>query len=210
MRRAATRCSCASSRGGADRAGAQLPDTLLAAVAAEVRALHPSARQLVEGAAVTGDPFDPELAAAAAGLEREHQALDALVRAGLVCATGDGRAFRFRHPLVRRAIYDGAPPVWRLGAHERAAAALERRGAPPAARAFHVARFATAGDEAAIALLSEAAAAAAGIAPATAAHCTAPRCGSSLRSRPPGAPACWRRWRSRSPARAGSSKAVPR
>ena len=50
-------------------------------------------------------------------------------RAALVHATGSGREFAFRHPLVRRAVYDAAPPAWRLEAHERAAAALERRGA---------------------------------------------------------------------------------
>ena len=134
------------------------------------RRSSPAARALIAGAAVAGDPFDPELAAAAAGLPPDAAALDRLVAAGLVGATGDGRAFAFRHPLVRRAVYDAAPPAWRLEAHERAAAALARRGAAPASRAYHVARFARAGDEAAIALLNEAAAAAAGTSPATAAH----------------------------------------
>ena len=39
------------------------------------------------------------------------------------------RRFAFRHPVVRHAVYEGAPGGWRLGAHTRAAAALERRGA---------------------------------------------------------------------------------
>ena len=39
------------------------------------------------------------------------------------------RRFRFRHPLVRRAVYESAPAGWRIGAHERAAAALAARGA---------------------------------------------------------------------------------
>ena len=59
---------------------------------------------------------------------------------------GAGRGFVFRHPLVRRAVYDGASPGWRLGAHERAAAALAARGAGRSTRAFHVVRSAHVGD----------------------------------------------------------------
>ena len=138
----------------------ELPATLAAAVSLELAALDAAARTLAEGAAVAGDPFDPELAAAAAGLEHDAAALDRLVTAGLVRATGSGREFAFRHPLVRRSVYDDAPPAWRLEAHERAAAALERRGAAVAARAHHVEQFARAGDAAAIELLAAAAAAA--------------------------------------------------
>ena len=150
----------------------RLPPTLLAAVQLEVGALPPASRTLIEGAAVAGDPFDPELAAAAAGLDASDALvpLDRLVAADLVRSTGDGRAFRFRHPLVRRAVYDAAPPAWRLAAHERAAVALDRRGAGPSVRAYHVEQSAKPGDEAAIALLSEAAAAATNTAPATAAR----------------------------------------
>jgi DNA-binding NarL/FixJ family response regulator len=147
-----------------------LPATLTAAIGVDVAGLEPAARALLEGAAVAGDPFDPELAAAVAGLQPDASALDRLVAAELVRATGDERSFAFRHPLVRRVVYDGTPPAWRLDAHERAAAALERRGAGPAARAYHVARFARAGDRAAIALLTAAAAAATETSPTTAAH----------------------------------------
>ena len=45
------------------------------------------------------------------------------------------------------------PGGWRLGAHARAAAELERRGAGPVERAHHVEHAATPGDEAAIAVL---------------------------------------------------------
>ena len=134
--------------------------------------MPPAARALLDGAAVAGDPFDPELAAAAAGLDPAGALapLDGLVAADLVCATGDGRAFRFRHPLLRRAVYDAAPPAWRLAAHERVAATLATRGAGASVRAFHVEKCARPGDAAAVGVLAEAAAAAANTAPATAAR----------------------------------------
>ena len=136
--RAATRCSCASS--------------LAAARSCPPRWSPPSrsrsprwsggARALLKGAAVAGEPFDPELAAAAAALACPSAlaALDRLVTADLVRPGEDGRAFAFRHPLVRRAVYAGTAPAWRLTAHERAAAALERRGAAAVVRAHHVER----------------------------------------------------------------------
>ncbi|HWK27055.1 MAG TPA: AAA family ATPase [Solirubrobacter sp.] len=148
-----------------------LPTSVLAVVRQEVARLPARSRTLIEGAAVGGDPFDPDIAAAAAGLERGDAlpALDVLVAADLVRADG-GRGFRFRHPLVRRAVYDATPPGWRLAAHERAAAALAERGADPAQRAYHVEQFARPGDEQAIALLRRAADAASAAAPAAAAH----------------------------------------
>ena len=88
----------------------------------------------------------------------------------LVPPAGAGRAFVFRHPLLRRAVYDSCAPGWRLGAHERAAAALEARGAGPAARAYHVVRSAHVGDADAIAVLSAAAEVAGQSSPAAAAH----------------------------------------
>ncbi len=150
---------------------APLPPTLVAAVQQEVSGLPPASRALLDGAAVAGDPFDPELAAAAAGLEEDALVpLDRLVAADLVRPTGTARGFRFRHPVVRRAVYDATPPAWRLAGHERAARALEARGAGPLARAYHVEQAARPGDEAAVEVLTAAAGASAETSPGTAAH----------------------------------------
>ncbi|MDA0163676.1 AAA family ATPase [Solirubrobacter ginsenosidimutans] len=147
-----------------------LPATLQAAIAREVERLGEPARTLLAGAAVAGDPFDPELAAIAAGVWPDAATLDALVSADLVRAHAGVRGFAFRHPVVRRAVYDAAPPAWRLAAHERVAGALEARGAGAAARAYHVTQFARAGDERAIALLMRAGEATARSSPAAAAN----------------------------------------
>jgi DNA-binding NarL/FixJ family response regulator len=138
--------------------GASIPRTVVAAVQREAATVPPASRTLLDGAAVAGDPFDPELAAAAAGIAPADAPalLDHLVAAGLVRPGDAARSFAFRHPLVRRALYDAAPAGWRLGAHERAAAALAARGASAAARAYHLALCAPPGDASAIETLIEA------------------------------------------------------
>src|SRR5439155_22538916 len=83
--------------------------------------------------------------------------------------SGGGR-FRFRHPIVHRAVYQAAGPAWRLAAHARVAAALEELGAPAITRAVHVERSAPIGDQAAVALLTEAGEQALVRAPASAAR----------------------------------------
>jgi DNA-binding NarL/FixJ family response regulator len=140
------------------------------ALAEELGQLGERARLVLQGAAVAGDPFEPELAGAAADVSDADalDALDELLRLDLARPTDVPRRFRFRHPLVRRAVYESAPAGWRLRAHERCAAALAARGAGPAARAQHLERCAQHGDAAAIAVLREAAAAVATTAPATA------------------------------------------
>ncbi len=150
--------------------GGPLPSTLVAAVEREVDGLPPASRTLLEGAAVAGEPFDIALAAAAAGVDADAEvALDQLVRSDLIRPEPDGRTFSFRHPIVRRAVYDAAPAGWRLNAHSRAAAALARRGATELVRAHHVARSANHGDEAAVAVLAAAATQSADTAPGVAA-----------------------------------------
>ena len=90
--------------------------------------------------------------------------------ADLVRGTDEVRRFRFRHPIVRRTVYETVGPGRRLAGHARAAAGLERAGAGPVALAHHVEQSAAPGDAAAVALLAEAAAQVAGRAPQTAVH----------------------------------------
>jgi DNA-binding CsgD family transcriptional regulator len=100
------------------------------------------------------------VAAEVAGIEPGpgFDALDEALEADVVRPTHAPRQFRFRHPLVRRAVYESLGPGWRLAAHGRAAAALARRGAPPAMRARHVECSAELGDDEAVAVLADAAA----------------------------------------------------
>ena len=161
----------AAGRGAADGdLGAGVPPAVAASLFAELEGVSPDARQLAQAAAVAGDPFDLDLAAQVAPLDRPVAlaCLDELVSADLVRA-GDGPlGFVFRHPLVRRAVYESAQPGWRIGAHTRADAEMARLGVLPAARAHHVERSAEVGDQKAISVLVSAAGTA--IVPGAAVH----------------------------------------
>lgn len=149
-----------------------VPSTVAAALTEELALLSDSARLALEGAAVAGDPFEPELAAAAARMPEAPvmRAVDELLQLDLLRTTDVPRRFRFRHPLVRRAVYEATAGGWRLGAHERCAEALAARGATASARAHHVERSAREGDLGAAAVLREAAEETVRLAPASAAH----------------------------------------
>jgi ATP/maltotriose-dependent transcriptional regulator MalT len=166
--------------------GIRVPSAVAASLSEELASLSAGDRRVLEGASVAGDPFEPELAAAAAATSEAEarDAIDELLRRDLVRNTDVPRRFRFRHPLVRRVVYETTLGGWRLGAHERCAQALAAHGATAAARAHHVQRSARAGDLDAAALLQEAGEEAARLAPASAAHWFA----EALRLLPPNAP----------------------
>jgi ATP/maltotriose-dependent transcriptional regulator MalT len=163
-----------------------VPSAVAAALAEELALLTKPARLALEGAAVAGDPFEPELAAAAAAVPEAAamDAVDELLQLDLIHPTDMPRRFRFRHPLVRRAVYQATPGGWRLGAHERCAEALAARGAAAAARAHHIERSAREGDRAAVAVLRQAGEEAARLAPTSAARWF----GAALRLLPQAAP----------------------
>jgi DNA-binding NarL/FixJ family response regulator/tetratricopeptide (TPR) repeat protein len=178
---------------GADSASVDLsfaigvPSAVAASLAEELALLSEPARLVLEGAAVAGDPFEPELAAVAAGTSEDStmEAIDELLQLDLIRQTDVPRRFRFRHPLVRGAVYETARGGWRLGAHQRCAEALGARGAAVAARAHHVERSARQGDVGAVAVLREAGQSTARLAPESAARWF----GGALRLLPTTAPA---------------------
>jgi hypothetical protein len=76
-----------------------VPFAIAASLAEELAQLSDGARRVLEGAAVASDPFEPELAAAAAATSEEEalEALDELLEHDLVRHTDVPRRFRFRH-----------------------------------------------------------------------------------------------------------------
>lgn len=117
---------------GADAAAVPLPDAVRDAALLTVAALDDDARAAAEVAAVLGRDLDPGLLAQLAG----PSAVDALLEAGLLVAPASGRV-RFRHALVRDALYADVPWLRRRELHRRAAIALEHDDAAPAAVAEH-------------------------------------------------------------------------
>ncbi|MBV9193604.1 MAG: AAA family ATPase [Solirubrobacterales bacterium] len=161
-------------RGSASAAGtvaADVPARVAQAIDQEVRLLPDDAQRLARAGAVVGDPMGLDVAIAAAELEESAalSALDALLAGGLLVPSDVPRRYRFRHPLIRRAVYDTTPGGWRLGAHGRAARALLDHGGSMTARAHHLERCAQPGDSSAIETLVAAAAMVAPRAPVTAA-----------------------------------------
>jgi DNA-binding NarL/FixJ family response regulator len=152
--------------------GLGVPAAVAAALTDELVRVSGLARLLLEGAAVAGDPFDLDQAVAAAQTSETdaRESIDELLEADLVRQTNVPRRFRFRHPIVRRAIYESTRAGWRLGAHERCADALATQGAPAVARAHHIERYAAQGDATAVAVLRAAGDATARLAPASASH----------------------------------------
>lgn len=182
----------------AKRRGGAIPRSILAAVEGTVRTLTPVARDVLEGAALVGDPFELRLAEIAAGANgngsaaaaasesgtsesdeiedwadtggRADGAIDELVEAGLVVVDPGDLRCRFRHPLVRQAVHERIALERRRAGHAALAQELRARGAGVREVAPHVAASAQAGDEDAIALLDAAALAAQAVAPDAAAH----------------------------------------
>lgn len=150
-----------------------VPPAVAAALEQELTALSPTARLLARSAAVAGEPCDLDLMADVAELDAERTvtAIDELVGTDLLRTTEVPRRYRFRHPIVRRAVYHDAGEGWRIAAHGRAAAALGSSDGTLAARAHHLDLSARQGDNDAIGVLVAAADQVAPSAPAAAARC---------------------------------------
>ncbi|WP_205697231.1 helix-turn-helix transcriptional regulator [Conexibacter sp. SYSU D00693] len=158
---------------GAGTAGpAGVPPGVAAAIREELEALADGTRAFLHGAAVAGEPFDLVLAAAAAQITQgaATAAVDEAIAAGVVQEADAPGRFAFRHPLVRRAVYEAAGAGWRLGAHDRLRRALEALGADVTLIAHHAEGAAAVGDDEAIDVLVAAADRVAARAPDSAAH----------------------------------------
>ncbi|RSM89467.1 hypothetical protein DMH04_05555 [Kibdelosporangium aridum] len=122
---------------------------------AELAMLAEPERLAAHAAAALDEPFELDTVARVAELSKHEarSALDGLVARDLI--RSDGRKWRYRHPLVRRAAYRSASRGWLHGAHARAARTLVN--APFVQQAPHVMRVAQVGDQVAIDLLTNAA-----------------------------------------------------
>ncbi|MFE9320132.1 ATP-binding protein [Nocardia sp. NPDC052278] len=138
----------------------------------EIRALSPRARKLLQAAAVAGEPFDLDLASDIAELVETEmfQTTDELVASGLIYETETPGRLAFRHPLIRRAVYERSGYGWRRNAHKRAAKALANRSTALSIRAHHLEHCGEVGDEEAITVLVDAGKAASQRAPVAAAR----------------------------------------
>lgn len=157
----------------ARREGGDASSRLEALILGETATLSPGELAVACTAAVVGDPFSPELLTAVlagpALAEVEH-AVDALVGRDLIRQAASGPALVFRHPLVRRVIYDQSAPTWRADIHRRALSLLDERGASASERVHHVEHCATAWSADYEAVLCQAGHEAMSTSPLTAAH----------------------------------------
>jgi DNA-binding CsgD family transcriptional regulator/tetratricopeptide (TPR) repeat protein len=156
-------------RGRATLVSAQLPDRVQLAVRSWLAELNRQVRPLLETAAVLGRSFRLDDVAEMLGeapaalLPVVNEAL----QAGLLAAGTDD--FSFRHGLVWQAVTESVPPPARLALHRQFGGILLARGGSAVAAGAHLLASARPGDTAAIAGLDQAAAAALGTAPSTAA-----------------------------------------
>jgi DNA-binding CsgD family transcriptional regulator/tetratricopeptide (TPR) repeat protein len=107
---------------------------------ADLGMLSPQARQVAAAAAVSGDPFDPEIVKAVARLPEEVvlAGIDELQNEDIVRSAGTAGWFRFQHPIGRAVAYHSASAGWCYGAQSRVASVLKLRGAPAAVLAGHL------------------------------------------------------------------------
>lgn len=149
-----------------------VPAAVLRAIGQELRSVSRNACLLAQAGAVVGEPFIVDFAGTVTELAPDELlgAADELVASGIVQVTDVPGQLTFRHPIVRRAVYDDCGYGWRLGAHRRAAAALAGQSQALNARAHHMERGASPGDMEAVEILAAAGRAALSRAPSAAAR----------------------------------------
>jgi DNA-binding CsgD family transcriptional regulator len=122
---------------------------------ARFSAADPTAQRYVRAASVLGTRFRATVAAVIADLTAEQAAetIEALHRADLFRGDDAGWA-RFRHALIRQAVYDDIAPAARAYLHERALRALLAAGVPLGEAAEHAIAAGLFGDAQAIETLT--------------------------------------------------------
>jgi len=155
--------------GRAEVARVALPPTLRLTILRRLSFLPGATLQALRDASILGSVFSLTDLAIVTG--RPAVALSVTlaeaIRAGVLADAGD--RLRFRHDLIRDALYEDLPRSVRRGLHREAGQRLARSAAPAPQVAGHLARAATAGDAEAVAWLTRAAREAAGTSPAVAA-----------------------------------------
>jgi DNA-binding SARP family transcriptional activator/tetratricopeptide (TPR) repeat protein len=113
-----------------ERAPTAVPATLVSMISHHLTFLSARTRKSLRWAALFGEAFTSADLAAALGREVEEVAdiVDEARAAGVFAET-HGR-LAFRHPLVRRALYDKTPAAVRVALHRQLAEALANAGAP--------------------------------------------------------------------------------
>lgn len=137
--------------------GPAVPTGLLDGVRRRVTATSQHCRDLVRTAAVIGPDCRLTDVAELIGVPaaRLTEALVEAINAGLL--TDDGGVVRFRHELLRQAVYEDLPPSGRRALHRAVAEHLLACGRGCAAAAPHVLATAEPGDSAAVDVLRKAA-----------------------------------------------------
>jgi DNA-binding NarL/FixJ family response regulator len=110
-----------------------VPDTVRDAIQLRISGLSSEARSVLEVAAVAGSFFELETVVEIAGEPGLAETIDW----GLLVEAEGGAALRFRHALVREAVYAQVPWTRRRQLHRGLAELLEARGARPAVVAEH-------------------------------------------------------------------------
>jgi len=132
------------------------PPALRRIVLVRLARLGQTAQRLARALSVLGDGAELRAVAALAGLELDvaARAADAMIEEGIL--EGE-RPLRYRHPLLRTAVYADIPPMERAGAHALAAELLAGAGGSPERIATHLMHTEPAGEVAVVEALTAAA-----------------------------------------------------
>jgi tetratricopeptide (TPR) repeat protein len=113
--------------------GVAMPATVRDAVLARAARLRPSARAILDAAAIAGPRIEPwllqELTAAESGW------IDECLATGVLCAQNG--VYTFRHELAREAVLDALTPTKAMSLHRMVLQALQTRSTADLARLAH-------------------------------------------------------------------------